>query len=341
MAPKSKLKLALVGGEMLRGRELKDALGRSSWEGLDLEFFDDDVREEYSKLTDFRDEARVVKALKGEDLEGRDLVFNADPGAAPVLRKLAKAHKFRLFDLSEAFNDDPAVPLVVAGINDEVLDRRKVKLLANPNPASIILSHLFHVLEPAFGLAKAVTFVMQPVSAFDDPGIQELASQSAALLSGADPEKKVFREQIAFNLLSHTEKPDPDGSCTIELQAAAEVKRILGRPDLPLSLSVIQAPVFHAYTLAVYLELLRDADLDGLEAVFADQPVFRMTKYREGCSASPLTVAGKDEIFVGRLKREPSVPRAFWVWLVADNLTRGSALNAVETARRLLGSKAR
>ncbi len=341
MASKSKLKLALVGGDTLRGREIKEALGRADWPGIDLEFFDPEVQEEYSKLTDFREEARAVKALRGEDLAGKDLVFNADGDAAEDLRRLAKEHKFRLFDLSEAFNDDESVPLVVSGLNDGALDKRKTRLLANPNPTALFLSHLFQALEPAFGLAKAVTFVLQPVSAFDDAGIQELASQSAALLSGADPEKKVFREQIAFNLLSHTEKPDGDGFCQGERRATAEIRRILGRPDLPLSLAVLQAPVFHTYTLVTYCELGKDTDLDGLEAAFAERPVFHMTKFREGCSASPLSVAGKDEIYVGRLIREPAVPRAFWIWLTADNLTRGSAQNAVEAVRRLLGAKAR
>jgi aspartate-semialdehyde dehydrogenase len=341
MATRSKIHLALVGGDTLRGRELKEALARSAWPGIELSFFDPEVQEEYSKLTDFGEEARAVRALRGEDLKDQDLIFNADKAAAPALRQLAKTLKLRLFDLSEAFNDDPAVPLIAAGVNDATLDRRKAGWLANPNPAALMLAHLFHALEPAFGLAKAVTLVLQPVSSFDDPGIQELASQSAALLSGADPEKKVFREQIAFNLLSHTETPDADGSCAIERQAVDEVRRILGKPDLPLSLAAVQAPVFHTYTLVTYCELLRKADLEGLEALFAGRPVFQMTKFREGCAASPLTVAGKDEIFVGRLKREPSVPRAFWIWLTADNLTRGSALNAIETARRLLGTKAR
>ncbi len=342
MAARTKTKLAIIGGETLRGRELKEALSQSEWAAVDVEFFDPDVVEDYSRLTDFRDEPRVVRTLKGEDLEGKDLVFNASEKASgPALRQMAAEHKFRLYDLSESFNDDPTVPLVVAGINDEALDRRKTKILTNPNPATVILAHLFHALEPAFGLAKAVTLVLQPVSAFDDPGIQELASQSAALLSGADPERKVFKEQIAFNLLSHTEKPDEDGSCTGELQVAAEVRRVLGRPDLPLSLSAIQAPVFHAYTLVTYFELKKNADLAGLEAVFAGRPVFALTPFREGCSASPLSVAGKPEIFVGRLKRDSASPRAFWVWLLADNLTRGSALNAVETARRFLGAKGR
>ncbi len=340
MASQPKIKLALVGGETLRGREMKDALGRAAWPGIDLDFFDPDVQEEYSKLTDFRDEPRVVKPLRGEDLEGKDLVFNADPEAASDLRRLAKKHKLRLYDLSESFNADPDVPLAAAGINDRAVTRR-TRLLANPAPDALILSHLFHALEPAFGLAKAVSFILRPVSAFDDAGIQELASQSASLLNGADPEKKVFREQIAYSFLSHTEDLDGDGACPSETRTASEIRRILERPDLPLSLASIQAPVFHTYTLVSCCELRREADLEGLEALFSGLPVFHMTPFREGCSASPLSVAGKDEIYVGRLKREPASPRSFWIWLTADNLTRGSAQNAVETARRLLGTKAR
>jgi aspartate-semialdehyde dehydrogenase len=209
MATKTKLKLALIGGDTLRGREFKDVLSRSDWETIDLEFYDPDVEEDYAKLTDFRDEPRVVHAARPEEFTGKDLVFLAGtPEGSRKLGKQAAKHKFRAIDLSEAFNDDPAVPLVVAGVNDHLLAGKKTRLVANPHPVAVFLSHLFHLIIPEFGLAKAVSFVLQPVSAFEDPGIQELASQSAALLSGADPEKKIFKEQIAFNILSHTEKPD-------------------------------------------------------------------------------------------------------------------------------------
>jgi aspartate-semialdehyde dehydrogenase len=342
MATKTKLKLALVGSESLRGREFKEVLARSDWNPIDLEFYDPDVQEEFSRLTDFRDEPRVVHAARPEDLAGKDLVFLAgNRDASLKLGRQAAKLKFRAIDLSEAFTDDPAVPLIVAGVNDHLLAGKKPRLVANPHPVTVILSHLFHLVLPAYGLAKAVSFVLQPVSAFDDAGIQELASQSAALLSGTDPEKKIFKEQIAFNILSHTEKPDEHGFCTAELQMGAEVRRVLERPDLPLFLSAIQAPVFHTYSLMTYLELEKDTDLAGLEALFTGQPHFTVTPFREGCSASSLSVAGKSEIFVGQLKQEVSSARSFWVWLVADNLTRGSALNALDIARKLLRTKGR
>ncbi len=342
MAAKSKIKLALVGADTLRGRELKDTLARSDWDAIDLEFYDPEVEEEYSKLTDFREEPRVVHAATPEALAGRDLVFLAcGRDANRKLGKQAAKLKFRAVDVSETYNDDPAVPLVVAGVNDHVLAGKKTRLVANPHAVAVFLSHLLSRIIPAYGLAKAVSFVLQPVSAFDDPGIQELASQSAALLSGADPEKKIFKEQIAFNILSHTEKPDDHGFCTAELQMGAEVRRVLDKPDLPLFLSAIQAPVFHTYSLMTYLELEKDATLDDLEALFAGQAPFTVSPFRAGCSAHALSVAGKAEIFVGQIKQEESAPRTFWVWLVADNLTRGSAVNALEIARRLLEPKAR
>jgi aspartate-semialdehyde dehydrogenase len=342
MATKTKLKLALVGGDTLRGREFKDVLARSDWTSIDLEFFDPDVEEEFSKLTDFRDEPRAVRAARAEEFDGKDLVILAGSrDASRTLGRQAAKKNFRALDLSEAFNDDPAVPLIVAGVNDRLLKGKKTRLVANPHPVTVFLSHLFHLVIPEYGLAKAVTFVLQPVSAFDDPGIQELASQSAALLSGADPEKKIFKEQIAFNILSHTEKPDERGFCTAELQMGAEVRRVLERPDLPLFLSAVQAPVFHTYSLMTYMELEKDADLAGLEALFAGRAPFTVAPFREGCAASALSVAGKNEIFVGQLKQEESAPRSFWVWLVADNLTRGSALNALDIVRKLLESKGR
>jgi len=340
--PKTKLKLALVGSDTMRGRELKDLLDRTADLDFQMEFFDPDVKGEFHKLTDFKNEACVIQAVKAEDLARKSLVFlAADKETNRTLGRQAAKLKFKAVDLSEAFNDDPAIPLAVAGVNDDVLEGGKVRLAANPNPVTIMLAHFFQVARPAFGLKKAVAFVLRPVSAYDDPGIQELASQSASLLSGADPEKKVFDQQIAFNLLSHTEKPDAYGFCSTELQIAAELKRVLGTPDFPLLLSAAQAPVFHTYSIMLFLELVADPTLEEFEAAFGGRPEFSVTAFREGCSASAISVAGREEIFVGRLQKDPALPGAFWAWLVADDLTRGSTLNALAVGRKLLGGPAR
>ena len=339
MNAQKKFKLALVGTDSLRGKEIKNVLARKKLATFDIEFYDADVHEEYSKLTQFRKEPKVIYGLREESLAGKDIIFlAADKETNRRLGSLAAKHDVLAIDLSETFNLDEEVPLLVAGVNDDGLDPKRRSVIANPHPATVILAHFFHLILPEFGVSKAVVFILQPVSAFDDAGVQELASQSVALLNGAPPAKKVFKQQIAFNLLSHTEKPDADGFCSSERQIAAEVKRVLRRPEFPLSLSIIQAPVFHTYSLMTYCEFEKDAEIEALEALFKKNPLFKVAASRDACSASSISVSGKDEIFVGQIKKTDQFPRAFWFWLIADNLTRGSALNAFEIAKKILGA---
>lgn len=340
MASKKEFRVALIGTDSLRGKEIKNILGAKKFPLSHMEFFDTDVKEEYGKLTEFRDEPCVIHHPSAAALEGLDLVFLAsDRETSLIYGRLAAEKKFRAIDLTGAFGDQDDVPLIVAGVNDSLLAARQFPLIANPHPVTIILSSLLHRLIARFGLAKAVAFVLQPVSAFDQSGIEELASQSAAMLSGASPNREVFRDQIAFNILSHTETPDANGFSLEERQVIAEVKRVLAHPDLPLSLSVIQAPVFHTYSIMAYLEPAAETNIQDLELIYKESPLFKIGAHSSSCSVSCLSVAGKEQIFIGQIKKEESFPNAFWIWTVTDNLTRGSALNALEIARSLYGRR--
>jgi aspartate-semialdehyde dehydrogenase len=335
-ARKKQLCFAIVGSETLRGREIKSVLSVRKFPLKSLEFFDPGVDEEYSKLTQFRDEPKVVHHLNRKALEGLDLVFLAADAKTNVeYGECAAAMNYRALDLAETFNGRDGVPLVVAGVNDDSIRGKKIPLIANPSPVTIILSHLFHALVPEFGIAKAVSFVLEPVSAFEEEGIQELADQSYALLNSSAMPKKVFREQVAFNLLSRTEKPNRDGFSARELRICGEVRRVLGRPDFPLSLSIVLAPIFHTYSVMTYLELGREAGIAEIEAMFRRTEAIRLSPAGGTGLISGVTVAGKDKVFVGQIKKADSSPRGFWIWAVADNLTVGSALNAYEIALSL------
>lgn len=335
-----KFRVGVVGTDSLRGREIKNILSTKKFPLTHIEFYDPDVEAEYSKLTQFRDEPKVIHHLDFGALEGLDLVFlAADKETNRACGRLALEKKFQAIDLSETFTGDPDVPLIVAGVNDELVLREKFPLMANPHPVAIILSSLFHRLLGKFGVAKAVAFVLQPVSAFDESGIDELASQSAALLSSTSLKKHVFKEQIAFNILSHTEAPEADGFSAREKQIVAEVKKVLAKPHFPLSLSLIQAPVFHTYSIMAYLELDLEAEIRDLEEAFKESSLFKISSPSASCPVSSISVAGKEHIFIGQIKKEESFPNAFWIWTVTDNLTRGSALNALEMARIIFASR--
>ena len=333
MRERRKPRVALVGTDSLRGKEIKNVLSEKRFPLKDIDFFDPDVEEEFSKLTQFRGEPKVIHRLDKKSLSGSDLVFlAADKKVNQEFGILAYEQKFKAIDLSETFNEEEKIPVVVAGVNDEIVVKEKPGLIANPHPVTVVLSHLFHVVLKEFGLLKAISFVLQPVSAFEESGIEELADQSYAFLSSSSLSKKVFKEQIAFNLLSHIEKADKNGFSSVEKQITSEIRRVLHPSRFLLSLSIIQAPVFHTYSIMTYLELKKKTDIQGLKNLFKRRSFFKLSP---PTLSSPVSVAGKEQIFIGQIKKEESCPNSFLIWTVADNLTRGSALNAFEIAEKI------
>lgn len=339
MNEKKKLKVALVGTDSMRGREIKDVLSHKNFPLEKIDFFDPDVKEEYSKLAQFRGEPKVVHHLDEKSLSSSDLVFLAsDKTINRKLGNLAREQKYQAIDLNETFNQEKEIPIVVAGINDEIVLKEKPDLIANPHPVTVVLSHIFNLIFREFGLAKAVAFVLQPVSAFEESGIAELANQSVAILNSTSLPKKIFKAQIAFNILSHTEPMDKDGFSATEKQIMVEIKRVLEGWDFPLTLSIVQAPVFHSYSIMTYLELKKKTKIQALKDLFKKSPYFKLSSPTLSSPASCVSVAGKDKIFIGQIKEERSFPNSFWLWTVADNLTRGSALNAFEIAKKILSA---
>lgn len=337
-AKSRKPRLALVGPDSLKGKDLLGVLTAKKFPLASLELYDPDVEEEYSKLGQFRGEAKVVHALSPAALEGLDLVFlAADEKTNLRYGRMAAEKDYLAVDLAETFNADPKVPLVVAGVNEAVLRRAKTHLVANPHPAAIVLSHLLSTLRAGFGVEQAIALVLEPVSAYAEEGIQELAEQSYALLGSTALKKKIFPEQVAFNLLARTAKPDKNGFSALENGVVAEVGRVLGPEPVPLALSIVLAPIFHTYAIMVHAELGRDASVAEVEAGLKKNAAFRVPTAGEAAGVSPTAVAGKDRIYLGPIKKDPALPRGFWFWAIADNLTVGSSLNAYGIARALFG----
>jgi aspartate-semialdehyde dehydrogenase len=337
-AKSRKPRLALIGPDSLQGKEVLSVLSAKKFPLACLELFDPEVEEEYSKLGQFRGEAKVVHALTPAALEGLDLVFlAADEKTNRRYGGLAAEKEYVALDLGGTFNADPKVPVIVAGINDPGLGKTKPPLIANPHPAAIVLSHLLAGLRAGFGVGKAVAFVLEPVSAYAEEGIQELAEQSYALLGSSAMSKKVFPDQVAFNLLTRTSKPDKNGFSRLDNQVTAEIGRILGAGKVPLSLSIVLAPVFHTYSILTHVELGRDASAADVESCLKTNEIFQLAPAGEARMVSPVSVAGKDRIHLGPVRKDPAAARAFWLWAVADNLTVGSGLNAYGIARALFG----
>lgn len=321
----------MIGVDSFRGKEMRNVLENKRYPIDRIEFFDPEVEQEYSKLTEFRGEPRVVMPLDDASIGDSDLVFLAsDEHTNRKYGERAAKDKFLAIDLNETFNADEKVPLVVAGVNHKTVLKKTPALIANPHPVTIILAHFFGVVLKEFHPHKISAFVLQPVSAFYEPGIEELASQSFAVLNSSSVSKKTFKTQVAFNLIPDIGPMDENGFSSAEKQILAETKRVLGLPDLPLSLALIQAPVFHTYSIMIHLELEEQTDIPTLSGVFKKSVYFEVSPPSPSQPVSSLQVAGKDKIFIGLIKKEITAPDKYWVWMVADNLTLGSALNAFE-----------
>jgi len=333
---KEGFRLALVGSDSLRGKEIKNLLDRKTLPLKSFDFFDIDVKEEFSKLTEFKGEPKVVHNLGKNSLDGLDLVFlAADRKTNAKFGSLASSQDFMAIDLSETFNEDEKIPLVVAGVNDKLIKSRKPGVIANPHPVSIFLSHFLQPLAKSFGLVRVLAFILEPASVHEEAGIEELAGQSVAMLNSTAMPRKVFKEQLAFNLLCREGVVEKDDLQSLEKRIVSEVRRVMKKPGLPLSLSLVQVPVFHTYSMMIFLELKKSADIPALKKLFEKSAYFNIFSSRASLPSSSVSVAGKDQIHIGPIRKEESFPHSFWIWAVADNLTRGSAVNALEIAERV------
>jgi aspartate-semialdehyde dehydrogenase len=334
-----KPRIALIGSDTLRGKEIASVLAAKKFPIASFELFDPDVEEEYSKLSQFGDEAKVVHGLSSAALEGLDLVFlAADAATNRRYGSLAAEKDFQAVDLAETFNADDKVPLVVAGINDAGLGKARPPLVANPHPAAIMLAHILATLRKGFSVGHAVAVVLEPASAYAEEGIQELAEQSKALLGSGSACNHVFPASLGFNLLARSGRTERKDEVPLETRIAAEVRRVLGPEGPPLSVSVVLAPVFHTYSIMTHVKLDRAASVADLKACFKANDIFKLSAASDEAGVSPTAVAGKDRIHLGEIKKDPTLEKSFWIWAIADNLTVGSALNAYGIARALVGA---
>ncbi len=331
-------RVALIGTGSLVAQEIREALAASSLPLKSIEFYDPGVEEEYSQLTEFKGEAKVIHHPDSYLLEGLDLVFlAADRQTNLKFGSLARDKGFRAIDLVGSFCGEGEVPVVVAGVNDQILDNKEIWLVANPQPVSIILSQVLFTLTRSLPVVRALSVGLQPVSVFDQVGLEELAEESFALLSGENYERKFFPEQIAFNSFPLSEKTAPAGLVFKEVQFEQEIKKILTGKDINFTLSVVQVPVFHGYSLMLYTELAEKREVADIENALKRNRLFKYFPADSSQLISNRLVAGKNEIFIGHLRKAVDKPEGFWLWVAADNLSAGSASNALSLARKMLG----
>ncbi|HEX5121005.1 MAG TPA: aspartate-semialdehyde dehydrogenase [Pseudonocardiaceae bacterium] len=282
---------------------------------------------------------RVVAALDDFDFGQVDVAFfSAGTDVSRQWAPKAAAAGALVIDNTNAFRMDPDSPLVVPQVNGDLLDARPVSgIIGNPNCSTIPMVRLLRPVHQRWGIDSVVVSTYQAASGRGHSGVAELLDGTAALVHDPDgdaPDER-FPMGLPFNVIPHIDQPLDDGFSLEEQKMLQESRKILGLPALDLTATCVRVPVVNSHSEAVYVRCASEVDRAELAALLAAQPEVRV--HAAGDHPTPRTVAAEpDLVHVGRVRVVGHDRRGLWLWLVADNLRIGAALNAVQIAEQLL-----
>ena len=236
-----------------------------------------------------------------------------------------------VIDNSSAWRMDPTKKLVVPEINANVLTKED-KIIANPNCSTIQLVMVLHPLNLKYDIKRVVVSTYQSVTGTGKAAVDQLNAE----IAGENPEK-VYPYQIFKNALPHCDVFADDDYTKEEIKLMKEPKKILGDDTFNLTATAVRVPVQGGHSESVNIEFENEFDLDEVRKILAETPgVVVMDNVQNNEYPMPLYSEGKDEVFVGRIRRDPSQPKTLNCWIVADNLRKGAATNAVQIAEYLV-----
>jgi len=331
-------KVAVVGATGNVGREMLAAL-------VDRQFPCDEVvalassRSIGRQVSFGEDDVLDVQDLEHFDFRGIDIVLSS-PGAkvsAVFAPRAAKAGAV-VIDNTSQWRMDPDVPLVVPEVNpDAIKGYEKKGIIANPNCSTIQMVVALKPLHDLARIKRVVVATYQSVSGGGRAAMDELFNQTRAIFVNDPIKPEVLTKQIAFNVIPHIDVFMPDGSTKEEWKMAVETRKILD-PDIAVVATCVRVPVFIGHAEAVNVEFARPLSEDAARRALRGFPGVSVVDHRadEGY-VTPAEIAGEYLVYVSRIRKDPTVANGLAMWVVADNLRKGAATNALQIAELLCG----
>ena len=271
-------------------------------------------------------------AFKGVDVA----LFSASTDIALMYAPIAAEAGALVIDLSSAWRMKENVPLVVPEVNGEDI-RDNEGIIANGNCCAIPLTVVLNPLKKAVGIERVLVSTYQSASGAGRALVEELEDQTKAIAGGTEPPVVVYPYQLAYNVVPGGWRPEDDGYNEEEVKIANETRKIMHMPELPIAATCVRVPVPIGHGESVFLETRDKITADEARTLFATAPgVIVEDDPHAKLYPTPHHVAGKDEVYVGRIRNDPSSNRGLALWLVSDNLRKGAALNAVQIAEQAL-----
>lgn len=313
-----------------------------------LEQRDFPVRNLYP-LASSRSAGKTIK-FKGKSVTVTDLaefdfsqvqigLFSAGGSISAEFAPKAAAAGCVVIDNTSHFRRDEDIPLVVPEVNPEALAGYTTRnIIANPNCSTIQMLVALKPIYDAVGIERINVATYQAVSGTGKEAIEELAGQTARLLNGQEAECEVYPKQIAFNALPHIDTFQDNGYTREEMKMVWETQKIFGDASIQVNPTCVRIPVFFGHSEAVHIETADKITAEQARELLANAPgVTLMDEHADGGYPTAVTeAAGKDPVFVGRIREDISHPRGLNLWVVADNVRKGAALNSVQIAESLI-----
>jgi aspartate-semialdehyde dehydrogenase len=283
-------------------------------------------------------DGQVIQALTPETIQGFDIaIFSAGGSTSGEWAPRFVDAGAVVIDNSSKWRQDPEVPLVVSEVNPDALEGHK-GLIANPNCSTMQLMVALKPLHEAAGIERLIVSTYQSVSGTGVKAVEELEAQTDAALHGRPlPEPQVYPHPIAFNVLGGAGNFAPgDDHTDEERKMMFETRKILGDESIAINVTCARVPVRNSHSESVTLQTREPLSVDAARELLAGSPGLELVDDPANHGyPTALDAAGRDEVFVGRLRRDPSHERGLCLWVVSDNLLKGAATNAVQIAEVL------
>ena len=287
----------------------------------------------------FRDHDVLLHELTAQSFAGVDLaLFSAGADISRKFAPLAVQAGAIVIDNSAAWRMDPKVPLVVPEVNKGDLARHE-GLIANPNCSTIQMVVVLQPLHKVARIKRVVVTTFQSVSGTGKEAMDELLEESRDLLSFKEVSPSIYPHQIAFNCLPHIDDFLPTGYTKEEMKMLDETRKIMGDDSIQVTATTVRVPVYVGHSESVNIETQMKLSANEARALLAEAPgVMVYDDPAHKIYPTPIDVAGKDDVYVGRIREDESIPNGLNLWIVADNLRKGAALNAVQIAEALIAA---
>ena len=291
-------------------------------------------------LVNFGNKSLIVEDLATFDFSKVQIgLFSPGASVSRIYAPIAAEAGCVVIDNTSEFRYDDDIPLVVPEVNpDAIADYKKRGIIANPNCSTIQMMVALKPIYDAVGITRLNVCTYQAVSGTGKPAMDELAKQTAALLNGRSVESSVYPKQIAFNVLPHIDVFEDNGYTKEEMKMVWETKKIMGDDSIEVNPTAVRVPVFYGHSEAIHLETkdkITAAEAKKLLEEF--DGIVVIDEHTDGGYPTAVSDAsGTDPVYVGRIREDISHPKGLNLWVVADNVRKGAALNSVQIAEVLL-----